>query len=534
MTFSSHTGMADNDENISSSIPSIESAGSLYSRCQKDESIIQIASWNVAGLDTTLRCIEKRHGSLNNWILKHQVDILCLQETKLDVSQIGQNRKKFEIDGFDTFWCCNRGTSQRKGLNGVATFVKKGMTSKAIRNVFSDKELDDEGRCLATIHGNIAILNVYTPNSANQARSEYKQKFLRGLTTAIEKFQKQGLEVILLGDLNISPRSLDLHWKRRLLSLPELAEKSDGDKAVTGLFISLVKNISLIEEVFNTRKIVPTAAGKFRAAFQFDSDKGHIAVGSSEFQQEYVGFNYNRLTISELLTVSERLNLYSGSQVEWNQFSDDFGKSKSEPASIAWLNETRKTMLDSYTELFGSGATGRFTCWNQVKNSRYRNEGSRIDFILIEKTLFEKGRCRESNMSHSPSITLYGKQENEAMALSECTAGGQFKPAPITGGGIPEAVDSAYDHQFSSRVSKSVGFIYTPPEYSDHVVVTATFPSPVFELNITLQSDAATKSCQPHKSQPSILSFMVKRKRSVQPTVEKKQKEEREEVVISD
>eukprot|EP01060_Flectonema_neradi_P006009 TRINITY_DN14013_c0_g1_i2.p2 TRINITY_DN14013_c0_g1~~TRINITY_DN14013_c0_g1_i2.p2 ORF type:complete len:497 (+),score=67.61 TRINITY_DN14013_c0_g1_i2:56-1546(+) len=496
---------------------------------------MMIASWNVAGLETTLKCIEKRHGSLGHWLERHQIDILCLQETKVDPSQITQNAKRYDVSGFESFWSCNRGTSQRKGLNGVATFAKKGMTTKAVRNVFSNKELDDEGRCICTIHGNVVILNVYTPNSANQARFEYKLRFLKGLSEAIANYKSKGFEVILLGDLNISYRPRDLHWKRRFIDLSKLPEIEESDKTANGLFASLVASIPRIEEVFQTRQVVSTAAGKYRAAFQFSPDGSHVAVGSSEFQEDYVGFkSYKTLFVDELMTISERLQLYPGRVAEWNTFSDDFGKSKSEPDSIKWLTDLIKSddMVDSCIELYGAEATGRYACWNQVKNSRYRNEGSRIDYILVQRSLFEKGRCREAKISHLPPIINYSA--NETLALSECTASGQFKPAPVTGGGIPEAPDVAYEHQFTSRVPGSTGFIYTPPEYSDHAAITLAFPTPVLTSDLKLQTDAATKACQPHKAQPSILSFVVKRKREVQPPATKQSKKDTDVVEISD
>ena len=47
-----------------------------------------LISWNVAGWLTTLPQIQEHYGSLENWLAKHQVDVLCLQEVKADEASI--------------------------------------------------------------------------------------------------------------------------------------------------------------------------------------------------------------------------------------------------------------------------------------------------------------------------------------------------------------------------------------------------------------------------------------------------------------
>ena len=38
-----------------------------------------LASWNVAGWETTLKYIREHYGSLEAYLDRHQIDILCLQ-----------------------------------------------------------------------------------------------------------------------------------------------------------------------------------------------------------------------------------------------------------------------------------------------------------------------------------------------------------------------------------------------------------------------------------------------------------------------
>jgi exonuclease III len=59
-------------------------------------------------------------------------------------------------------------------------------------------------------------------------------------------------------------------------------------------------------------------------------------------------------------------------------------QSRSSPCCVKWMEDVlaEDGMVDSFAEVHPE-TTGRFTCWDQYKNSRYRNEGSRIDYILV-------------------------------------------------------------------------------------------------------------------------------------------------------
>ena len=50
-----------------------------------------IVSWNVAGWEATTRLIISHYGTLAAYLARHQVDVLCLQEVKVQ-------RQKFSKD----------------------------------------------------------------------------------------------------------------------------------------------------------------------------------------------------------------------------------------------------------------------------------------------------------------------------------------------------------------------------------------------------------------------------------------------------
>jgi hypothetical protein len=54
---------------------------------------------------------------------------------------------RYEVDGYESYWACNDGNGfQRQGLNGCATFVRKGLNVEAASCApLESAELDDEG-----------------------------------------------------------------------------------------------------------------------------------------------------------------------------------------------------------------------------------------------------------------------------------------------------------------------------------------------------------------------------------------------------
>ena len=188
---------------------------------------MHIISWNVAGWTTTLERIKSNHSNLLQFLQDHNVDILCIQEVKISSSELSAKPKEYGAinDYYDTFWSCpfqNTSTAnttksttqhkqQRSGLNGVATFVKKGLTIKASSKILDNITLDCEGRCLLTDHNSFVIFNIYVPNSGQgHKRYPFKMKFLIALENAVKKQQLLGKYIIIAGDFNIAPRSIDV------------------------------------------------------------------------------------------------------------------------------------------------------------------------------------------------------------------------------------------------------------------------------------------------------------------------------------
>jgi hypothetical protein len=106
--------------------------------------------------------------------------------------------------------------------------------------------------------------------------------------------------------------------------------------------------------------------------------------------------------------------------------------------ALSWLSSGREcargvvaatNLKDSFC-LFHDDAIDRFTCWNQSRNARFSNDGSRIDFILVDPAI---------NVAKG-DVPLYGSgtETNSSAkdAWNAATAFGQWKPVKEKMGGI--------------------------------------------------------------------------------------------------
>ena len=125
-----------------------------------------IVSWNVAGWDATLKYIKSHYKSLEDYLDRHGIDVLCLQEVKVTRQRLGSEPASVgaHAPGWDSFWSTS---TSKKGFNGVTTFARKGLTTGADAQCLQDKAFDAEGRCIVTHHGEFSIFNVYAHSTGD-------------------------------------------------------------------------------------------------------------------------------------------------------------------------------------------------------------------------------------------------------------------------------------------------------------------------------------------------------------------------------
>lgn len=169
---------------------------------------MKLYSWNVNGIRAVLT-----KGALQDFIQKHDPDILCLQETKAA-------REQFEIDlpqYHEHFF-----SAVKKGYSGTAIFSKipalqyiDGFSDAIIAefNVTGDTygNPNDEGRVISAEFDTFWVVTVYTPNSKGdlsrlKLRHESWDKAFLAHVKQLEKTKP----VLFCGDLNVAHQDIDL------------------------------------------------------------------------------------------------------------------------------------------------------------------------------------------------------------------------------------------------------------------------------------------------------------------------------------
>lgn len=156
----------------------------------------KIYSWNVNGI----RAAQKK--GLIDWILKTDMDILAIQETKAQKEQLDDDLIK--IDGYKSYFR----SAERKGYSGVAIYSKE--EPKEI-DILQIDEFDCEGRTIIAHFNDFSLINCYFPNSQGEgARLNYKIDFCNAILEKCNELVKSGKNIVLCGDYNIAHRAIDL------------------------------------------------------------------------------------------------------------------------------------------------------------------------------------------------------------------------------------------------------------------------------------------------------------------------------------
>lgn len=513
---------------------------------------LHLVSWNVAGWKTTVENLRRFEGGLSAFLSRHHVDILCLQEVKLTAKAIAADSVKLgaDVPGYESFWACNEGNgTQRQGLNGVGTMAREGTVLRADSAPLGDPELDAEGRCLLTDHGHFVVFNVYVPNAAGGPRLPFKLRWLRALRAAMGRARAAGKAVVLAGDLNMKSRPADCHWTFRYLNIPKLDEmcsRSDhlGPDA-RDLAHAASKEWPRIATALRGKEVVPIETRNTRngqiyqrwaivarapsgemvrlgppaetegharaslivngSAVEFD---GTVRYGPDASEDAYVLQQPDTLCAGDLAECLKRLAGVEAGAATVRALSEAFGQATTAPAVAAWLEGVLREdgMVDTFAELYPD-AEERFTCWDQYKNRRHENVGSRIDYILADRSLFAQHARRGLGLDARSGAA--GSPNSAAAALSAATLGGLSEPSPFAGGGMPPLEEDEYLAQF--REGPATGIVYTPPQLSDHVAVSLLLSglslTPAGSSAVARTRDSVTRRCQPHRSAKRITDF---------------------------
>jgi exodeoxyribonuclease-3 len=171
---------------------------------------MKLATWNVNSLKVRLP-------QVLDWASRHQPDVLCLQETKLQNDQFPAI--EIRAAGYEPV------ASGQKTYNGVAILARAAAADEvtAIPG-FSD----EQKRVLAATVGALRVICAYVPNGESVAseKYQYKLKWLEAFRGWIGQELSRHPRLAVLGDFNVAPEDRDVHdpkaWEGQVLfSAPE-------------------------------------------------------------------------------------------------------------------------------------------------------------------------------------------------------------------------------------------------------------------------------------------------------------------------
>ena len=493
-------------------------------------SSLNIISWNVASWTTTASNIAKQHGSVANWLDRHSIDILCLQEVKATKQKfLATPACVLNPNHWDMFLapCVSR-----PGLNGVATLVRKNRyrsetvggslpTVGADIAPFGIADLDSQGRCILTDHGAFTIINVYAPYDGEKGiQLGLKVRFLEALHELVNKVQASGRSVICVGDFNVARQPRDVHFEFRRVNVEEIVgnfeafvhtcEAKIGHPTCTEVLaiVSFLRESwpAIQDVLLNERKVVEISSGNGSGPNN-KVTKYVLKIGSKSTQigqrqtssgaceatafpgpiltaDGYVYKAAGVLSVSDLFEVLSKIFQRDFSDQAKMAFSDVFAIPRSPPPVIEKYDQLLSDchLVDTYIESNPAGrniGSERFTCWDQYRNERYENKGARIDYIFVDDSLVQSVRLVEtedcfkdpSKSGGTRGISPLAVSSDRQKALAATTAESRWRPVPFGGGGIDSGPPSqaARDFEFIFTNPPQTGIVYTAPLFSDHV-----------------------------------------------------------------
>jgi exodeoxyribonuclease-3 len=183
--------------------------------------MLRIASVNVNGVRAAFR------KGMGPWLDAAGVDVLALQEVRAEREDL------LALLGDD--WVVANDTATAKGRAGVAIATR--VSQKAVRTTLGPESIDTAGRWvevdITTASGTpLTIVSAYVHSGeVGTPKQDAKYEFLDLMDKRMKEFGKSGDRAVVVGDLNVGHRSLDIkNWKGNLKNsgfLPEEREYFD-------------------------------------------------------------------------------------------------------------------------------------------------------------------------------------------------------------------------------------------------------------------------------------------------------------------
>jgi exodeoxyribonuclease-3 len=158
--------------------------------------MLKISTWNVNG-------VRARKSDVLAWLAQEKPDFLCLQEVKASPEQVPEELAS--LFGYHGYW------HGHKGYSGVALLVSQAAFPE--RPQFAHPTFDHETRIVTaeveSSTGRLRVASIYVPNGGKDFGA--KMRFLIALAEYAEEARRDGVQLVLCGDLNVAREQRDVH-----------------------------------------------------------------------------------------------------------------------------------------------------------------------------------------------------------------------------------------------------------------------------------------------------------------------------------
>ncbi len=162
---------------------------------------MKILSWNVNGI----RAVEKK--GFVDWLAASGADVVCIQETKANPSQLSDALLHPPVLGGGTY-LSYFSSAKKAGYSGTALYCRQQPDSVETMGI---PAFDDEGRVTMAFFGKLVVISAYFPNSQDAgARLCYKLDFCHAMLEKCNDLVADDFNIILCGDYNIAHKPIDL------------------------------------------------------------------------------------------------------------------------------------------------------------------------------------------------------------------------------------------------------------------------------------------------------------------------------------
>jgi exodeoxyribonuclease III len=156
---------------------------------------MKIATWNVNG-------IRARQAQFCEWLERDRPDVVCLQELKAEPSQVPPQCAHAD---YHVYW------HGLRAYSGVSLHISKAL--HAGDPAFSHPAFDMESRIVQVELGKLVLASVYVPNGGKDYAA--KVSFMTRLVAWAGELHREGRELVLCGDMNITRTEMDVHPRER-------------------------------------------------------------------------------------------------------------------------------------------------------------------------------------------------------------------------------------------------------------------------------------------------------------------------------